>query len=166
MIRLTDGRVAFLDFGLFKSISPAVAELELGCQRATCEGRAGDLHRMMAAAGLLPRGDRLDPGELLELVRDAIWWYTSDERVRIDQRIVNHAFIQTTDPRSTHYAGARMQDVVPEHLFGRRLELLTLAVLGQLNATANWHRVAREWIYGDRPVNELGRAEAECLAGH
>jgi len=164
MIRLSDGRVAFLDFGLFKSISAEVAELELACQRAVCEGRATDLHRMMSDAGFLPRGDRLDPGELLEFVSDAIWWYTTDEEVRIDQGIVNYAFIQTTDPRSTHYATARMQDIVPEHLFGRRLELLTLAVLGQLNAAANWHRIAREWIYGDGPMTSLGRAEAEFLA--
>jgi hypothetical protein len=39
--------------------------------------------------------------------------------------------------------------------------MLTLAVLGQLHATANWHRIAREWIYGDDPVTELGRAEAD-----
>ena len=164
MIRIADGRVAFLDFGLFKTIAPAVAELELACQRATCEGRAEELHRMMSGAGFLPRGDRLDPAALLEFVRDGIWWYATDEEVRIDQTVVNRAFIQTTDPRSTHYATARHQDIVPEHLFGRRLELLTLAVLGQLGAANNWHRIAREWMYGDGPATELGRAEAAFLA--
>lgn len=163
MIRLADGRVAFLDFGLFKSISPQVADLELACQRAVTEDRAGDLHKMMSGAGFLPRGDRLDPAELLEFVRDAIWWYTTDEDIRIDQEIVNRAFIQTTDPRSTHYATARHQDIAPEHLFGRRLELLTLAVLGQLNSQNNWHSIAREWMYGDDPVTEMGKAEAEYL---
>jgi hypothetical protein len=28
-----------------------------------------------------------------------------------------------------------------------------------LRATANWHRIAREWIYGDEPATELGRQE-------
>ena len=85
--------------------------------------------------------------------------------IRIDQDLVNRAFIQTTDPRSTHYSTIRHQDIVPEHVFGRRLELLTLAVLGQIEAEANWHRIAREWIYGDDPVTELGKAETEYLAG-
>jgi hypothetical protein len=58
----------------------------------------------------------------------------------------------------------RHQDLVPEHLLGRRLELLTLAVLGRLEVEANWHRIAREWIYGDDPVTELGRQEAEFYA--
>ena len=29
-----------------------------------------------------------------------------------------------------------------------------------LRATANWHSIAREWIYGDEPATELGRQEA------
>ena len=40
------------------------------------------------------------------------------------------------------------------------MEMLTLAVLAQLRARSNWHRIAREWMYGDEPVTELGRAEA------
>ena len=41
------------------------------------------------------------------------------------------------------------------------MEMLTLAVLSQLRARANWHRIAREWMYNDPPVTELGRMEAE-----
>ena len=55
----------------------------------------------------------------------------------------------------------RHQTIQPEHLFGRRTEMLTLAVLSQLRACANWHRIAREWMYGDAPVTELGREEEE-----
>ena len=161
MVALDDGRIAFLDFGLFKTISREVAELELACQRATIDGDETELHRLMSDAGFLPRPDRIDAAELMEFVRDGIWWYTTDEAIRIDSAIVNRAFIQTTDPRSTHYSTVRHQDIVPEHLFGRRLELLTLAVLGQLEAEANWYRIATEWIYGDEPATELGRAEAE-----
>ena len=39
--------------------------------------------------------------------------------------------------------------------------MLTLAVLSQLRASANWHSIAREWMYGDAPVTELGVQEAE-----
>ena len=165
MLGLADGRIAFLDFGLFKTIDRDVAALELACKRATIDGDAAGLHRLMSDAGFLPRGDVIDAAELIEFVRDGIWWYTTDESIRIDQAIVNRAFIQTTDVRSTHFHTARHQDIVPEHLFGRRLELLTLAVLGQLEAEANWYRIACEWIYGDEPVTELGRAEAAWAAG-
>ncbi|MDQ6810990.1 MAG: AarF/ABC1/UbiB kinase family protein, partial [Actinomycetota bacterium] len=55
----------------------------------------------------------------------------------------------------------RHETLPADHLFGRRMEMLTLAVLSQLRARANWHRIAREWMYGDEPVTELGRKEAE-----
>jgi hypothetical protein len=38
--------------------------------------------------------------------------------------------------------------------------MLTLAVLGQLHATANWGAIAREWIDASPPRTELGRQEA------
>ena len=59
----------------------------------------------------------------------------------------------------------RHETLRPDHLFGRRLEMLTLAVMSQLHTKGNWHRIARRiWIYGDEPVTELGRAEAAFLA--
>jgi hypothetical protein len=43
--------------------------------------------------------------------------------------------------------------------------VLVLAVLGHLGASANWHRIAREWMYDEGPITELGRQEAEFFAG-
>jgi hypothetical protein len=70
-----------------------------------------------------------------------------------------------SDPRSRHFGKMRHETLPPDHLFGRRLEMLTLAVMSQLRARGNWHRIAREWIYGDAPVTDLGAAEAEFYAG-
>ena len=65
-----------------------------------------------------------------------------------------------SDPRSRYYAQMRHETLPPDHLFGRRTETLTLAVMGQLRARGNWHRIAREWMFGDEPQTPLGRAEA------
>ena len=161
MIHLADDRVAFLDFGLFKSVAPEVTERELACQRAVCEGDAAELHRLLAVYGFIPEPEKLDPEALMDFVVDGVYWYTQDRTIRLDQQAVSRVTLETTDPRSRHFRVMRHQDIVPEHVFGRRLELLTLAVLGQLRAEANWHRIAREWMYGDDPVTELGRLEAE-----
>jgi hypothetical protein len=58
----------------------------------------------------------------------------------------------------------RHQQLPSDHLLARRLELFTQALLGQLGAGANWHRIAREWIYGEPPVTELGALEATFAA--
>jgi predicted unusual protein kinase regulating ubiquinone biosynthesis (AarF/ABC1/UbiB family) len=159
---LADGRMAFLDFGLFKRMEPAAVELELACQRAVVEGDAKTLHRLLGESGFLPEPERVDPEHLLAFIEDAIWWYTTaDEPVALTPEIATNVMIESSDPRSSHFREMRHQDMRAEHLFGRRMEMLTLAVLSQLRARANWHRIAREWMYGDDPVTELGREEAE-----
>jgi predicted unusual protein kinase regulating ubiquinone biosynthesis (AarF/ABC1/UbiB family) len=159
---LDDGRIAFLDFGLFKRMDAEPVELELACQRAVAEGDAAKLHELLAQSGFLPDPEKVDPDNLLAFIRDAIWWYTTaDEVVELKPEIATQVMIESSDPRSTHFREMRHQDMRPEHLFGRRMEMLTLAVLSQLHARNNWHRIAREWMYGDAPVTDLGREEAE-----
>src|SRR5436190_1197905 len=157
---MEDGKVAFLDFGLFKRMEAEDVALELACQRATVEGDEQELHRLLAQSGFLPVPERVDPDVLYDYVRDSIWWYTIDEEVTLTPEIATEVMIEASDPRSSHFRQMRHQDMRPEHLFGRRMEMLTLAVLGQLRARNNWHRIAREWMYEDEPATELGRAEA------
>jgi len=161
---MEDGKVAFLDFGLFKRMEAEDVALELACQRATVEGDEQELHRLLAQSGFLPVPERVDPDVLYDYVRDSIWWYTIDEEVTLTPEIATEVMIEASDPRSSHFREMRHQDMRPEHLFGRRMEMLTLAVLGQLRARNNWHRIAREWMYEDEPVTELGRAEAAFYA--
>jgi predicted unusual protein kinase regulating ubiquinone biosynthesis (AarF/ABC1/UbiB family) len=162
---LDDGRVAFLDFGLFKRMKSEDIELELACQRAVVEDDRDTLHRLLGQAGFLPRPERVDKDELMAFIREGIWWYTEDGETELTPEIATHVLIETSDPRSSYFREMRHQDLRPEHLFGRRTEMLTLAVLAQLRAQANWHRIAREWMYGEDPVTELGRAEDEWHAG-
>ena len=63
------------------------------------------------------------------------------------------------DPRSRHWQLMRRETMPPQAMLARRMEGLTLGVLGQLEATANWHRIAREWLFGDPPSTELGALE-------
>ncbi|HXA53801.1 MAG TPA: AarF/ABC1/UbiB kinase family protein [Solirubrobacteraceae bacterium] len=161
---LADGRVAFLDFGLFKRLDPPPVELELAAQRAVIEHDAPALHALLAQSGFLPQPALVDPEELLEFIEDGIGWYTTDAVVSLTPEMATEVMIESSDPRSRHFRHMRHQDMRAEHLFGRRMEMLTLAVLSQLRATANWHRIAREWIYGDPPITELGRQEADFYA--
>ena len=101
---------------------------------------------------------------ILSQFDDLTWWYTRDEEVALTPEIATEVFIEMGDMRSKHFQQMRHETLPPDHLFGRRLETLTLAVMSQLRARGNWHRTAREWIYGDPPTTELGRQEAEFYA--
>jgi predicted unusual protein kinase regulating ubiquinone biosynthesis (AarF/ABC1/UbiB family) len=160
-----DGTVAFLDFGLFKVMPAELIEIELECQRAGHEGDGERLHEIFSRTGFLREPDRFRPDKLLAQFLDATWWYVLDEEVHLSPEIATEVMIEMSDPRSSHFGQMRHETLPADHLFGRRVELLTLAVLSQLGATANWHRIAREWMYGDRPVTELGHAEAAFYEG-
>jgi predicted unusual protein kinase regulating ubiquinone biosynthesis (AarF/ABC1/UbiB family) len=158
---LADGRVAFLDFGLFKRMAAEDVEHELAAQRAATEDDAQAVHDLLARLGFLPQPEKVRPEALMSYVRDSIGWYTTDEEVQITPELATRVLIESSDVRSSHWREMRHQDMRPEHLFGRRMEMLTLAVLGQLRARANWHRIAREWMYGEPAVTQLGRLEEE-----
>jgi predicted unusual protein kinase regulating ubiquinone biosynthesis (AarF/ABC1/UbiB family) len=165
LLRLPGGKVAFLDFGLFKQMEREPIELELACMRAIAENDEAELHRLLATNGFLPDPARVDPTELMAYCVDASWWYTrADHDVQLTSELAAKAMLETADPRSSHFRTMRHQDVKPEHLLGRRLGVLVLAVLGHLRASANWHRIAREWMYGEAPVTELGRQETQFFA--
>lgn len=163
-ILMDDGRMAFLDFGLFKTIPKEVAEFELEAQRLATERRASELVAHMHKHGWIGDPSYYPEEKALAMVDDMTWWYTHDKEIALKPEIATEVLIQMSDPRSRHFATMRHETLPPDHLFGRRLEVLTLAVISQLRAKANWHRIAREWMYGDAPVTELGRQEAEFLA--
>jgi predicted unusual protein kinase regulating ubiquinone biosynthesis (AarF/ABC1/UbiB family) len=161
---MDDGRVAFLDFGLFKVMPRDLLEIELACQRAGHEGDGEELKRIWTETGFLKHPENFRPDKLLAQFRDATWWYVLDEDIELVPEIATQVMIDMSDPRSQHFGQMRHETLPADHLFGRRVEMLTLAVLSQLRTHANFHRIAREWIYGDEPVTELGREEATFYA--
>ena len=162
---LEDGRMAFLDFGLFKRISAGAAERELEIQRFGVEGRGEDMIERMRAAGMLPDSSRATPDSVLDQFRRYTWWYTADEIVELDPGAATRIVLDFSDPLHDAFHEVRRETLPAEHVFGRRLEMMTLAVMSQLRPRGNWYRIAREWLYDDRPRTELGRLEAAYYAG-
>ena len=86
-------------------------------------------------------------------------WYMEDGEVQITPERVMKMIEVTSDPRSDFFDLVRRESLPADELMGRRMETGLLAVLGQLRATANWHRIMREWVYADPPSTVLGEAE-------
>src|SRR3954467_14863234 len=160
-----DGTVAFLDFGLFKVMPKELIDIELACQRAGHEGDGELLKQIWTETGFLAEPDRFRPDKLLAQFLDATWWYVLDEDIQLEPEIATQVMIEMSDPRSSHFGQMRHETLPADHLFGRRVEMLTLAVLSQLRCHLNFHRIARAWIYGDEPVTDLGRDETAFYAG-
>ncbi|MGY1894236.1 ABC1 kinase family protein [Nocardia gipuzkoensis] len=159
-----DGRVGFLDFGLFNRMDPEHVQFELVCLRAAAEERAEDLRELMIQRGVIDSPQEIGAEECLEYVLAASEWCLVDEELTITPELASGAFLLAVDPRASEFTGMKQQNLPPEHLFSRRADFLTFGMLGQLGCTANWHRISREWLYDEPPVTELGRAHHAWLA--
>jgi predicted unusual protein kinase regulating ubiquinone biosynthesis (AarF/ABC1/UbiB family) len=157
---LDDGRVAFLDFGMVKKLDRGQVDDEIEAIRCGMEGDAEGLHAAFAREGYLdPADPLLTPDAVLAHFRDVTDWYVEDRELRMDPAYVRQILIDFGDPRSKHWTLMRHMTVPPHVILARRMEALTVGVLGKLEATANWHRIAREWLFGDPPSTPLGEAE-------
>ncbi len=158
---LDDGRMAFFDFGLFKRMPPGTVELEIAVARAIIEGDSETIMRLGTEVGFFRDPDKFNPDRVLAHFRAATSWYTCDREVELTPEYATQVLIDMSDPRSEYFGYLRHESAPPDHIFGRRMEVLTLAVIAQLHARGNFHRIAREWFYDDAPATELGRQEAE-----
>ncbi|WP_249010978.1 AarF/ABC1/UbiB kinase family protein [Conexibacter sp. DBS9H8] len=158
---LDDGRMAFFDFGLFKSMPAAAVEAEIAVHRAIIEGDAERVLALGTEVGIFSDPSRFDPERVLAQLRDASHWYTVDAgEIEITRELTTRVVIDVSDPRSEYFSQMRHENAPPDHIFAARMEVMCLAVLSQLRARGNFHRIAREWFYSDPPATELGALEA------
>jgi predicted unusual protein kinase regulating ubiquinone biosynthesis (AarF/ABC1/UbiB family) len=165
-ILMGDGRVAFIDFGMTKKLDQEQIVLE---QRAFDAASRDDPEEFRAALhdlGFVKNPSKLDAERLLDHMRVVGGWFVMEDReLEITPRRVMKIIEATNDPRSEYYDLMRRESIPADELMGRRMEIGVVAVLGQLRAKRNWHRIAREWIYADPPATELGEQEWEYFEG-
>ena len=158
---LDDGRVAFLDFGFFKTLSnDEVAQL-MASTRATYEGDAQALFDVISGLGALPPDPALaEP--FLESYQAIFGWLLVDRSSTVDGSATGAMMRAYTKMRSTGQFESLM--LPAEHFVMMRAVMLLIGLLGQLRATGTWLDVAREWLLGEEPATELGRIEAEFFS--
>ncbi len=165
-LRLADGRVAFLDFGMTKRLDLEQIQLEVEVVKARMDGDPERLRQSLHDLGFIKNPQRIDAERLMEHVDAIGGWYWQDTDREITAEYVMGVISAVSDPRSDFYSLMRRENVPANELMGRRMEIGVLAVLGQLRARRNWHRIGREWWFGDEPSTELGRQEWEFWGRH
>ena len=159
---LDDGRVAFLDFGFFKTLTDEEVAQLIASTRATYEDDAQALFDVIAGLGALPPDPRLaEP--FLENYQAIFGWLLVDEEVTVDGSVTGAMMRSYTNMRSlTEFKSLTLP---AEHFVLMRAVMLLIGLLGQLQATGRWLDVAREWLLAEEPATELGELEAQYFSG-
>ncbi len=158
---MEDGRVAFLDFGMTKKLDREQIVLEQRAFDAASRDDPEGFREALHDLGFIKKPSKLDAERLLEHMGAVGGWYIEDREIEITARRVMKIIESTNDPRSEYFDLMRRESIPADELMGRRMEIGVVAVLGQLRAKRNWHRIMREWVYGDEPSTALGEQEWE-----
>ncbi len=161
------GQVTFLDFGLVKHYTEEDVDqlMELADVMVVHPDKA-------KARKAAERADYYPPGA--PVTDDEIWDYaiTFWEMVRFDEpfrftpeyasEIVRRVFLG----RATHTGAVKWANMPARWVVLQRINVGLYAILGRLQAEANWRRIAEEiWPLTDAPPStEFGRREADWWA--
>lgn len=157
--------MAFLDFGNTTRVSDDWMRLSRLVLQAMMRGDRDDLAQRLDGLGYVRDLERIDRELLLKQTLAICDWYLYDRELRIDPDYVAAVVAALIDPRALEGSLrlVRQIKVPPEEIWLRRMETSVLAVLGQLRASRNWHRIMLESMGGE-PATDLGRQEADFWA--
>ena len=164
---MDDGRVAFIDFGMNKKIPRDLIEKERTWLKAVIERDPERLRELLADLGYFDPANEKVTGEWLLDHAWALggWWLEDRGEFTVTRELVTAVMTDAADPRSEYWELMKHETVPPDFVMAQRMVGLVFAVCAQLEATANWHRISREFIYGDAPETPLGEAEAKFFDG-
>jgi predicted unusual protein kinase regulating ubiquinone biosynthesis (AarF/ABC1/UbiB family) len=160
---MEDGRIAFLDFGLAAELDLTLRPDQIGAFLALRDGDADRLFDHTAAMGYMTRPDRIDPELLLEYAEFSLAPLAHDRDYTFHREFIAQRTAAMLDPRNHWWRFIRQLNLPRWAVLMYRLELGLFAVLAQLRATANWHRMTMEFYGAGEPSTELGKMEAKWL---
>jgi hypothetical protein len=154
--------VTFLDFGLVKRLSDqsrddTIASVVL----ATIEPDPPALAELCERMGYFTPGNPLSPDLILEFSA-LLWGHTAEDRPFTITSAWATDVVRTFLLKGDRFRSLDKYGGLPvDSIILQRITVGLLAVLGRLNATANWHRITRELWLGDDPATPLGDAEQQ-----
>jgi hypothetical protein len=155
-ILMADDRVAALDYGSCKRVAPDRLAAQTRFCLAASAGDAVAARQGLIDLGYLRPDTKVSAERALESALAASWWIHTDREVTIDAAVVRSALAAMSDPRAGHWDLIRAGSLPAVDVLFFRLDMSVASILGQLEATRNWHRIAMEYWRGDPPATEIG----------
>jgi predicted unusual protein kinase regulating ubiquinone biosynthesis (AarF/ABC1/UbiB family) len=162
-----DGRVTFLDSGLVKRFAPSELQVFSDMVEAMSVSRdTARYRRIVEDIGLLRDDPTLTDDEVAEYFGHFYDAVAEPGPFTITSEWASALVRRVFDQSGEHAAVQRAANVPPSFVIIQRINLGLYAILGELEATADWRAISEElWPFVDGPpATPMGEAEAEWLA--
>ena len=165
VLRASDGRLAFIDFGMLRQLPRDYMELESEVFRALVSEDPARVRAIMQRLGYLPEGWAF-PDELLyrHMRTTAAWMLDVEQPFRLDGRIGYEMMEELTAIGPEWQRMVRSFSLPREALLLRRMENMVFSVCADLRAACDWRALGDELRGGLPPRTELGIEHAAGLA--
>lgn len=162
-VLMEDGRMAFFDFGLACSLEPTMAPHLLGGFIALREGHVDAFFEHAVAMRFVTRPEKTDPQKFFDWARLSLAPIAEDREYTFTREFIAQRTAAMLDPRNEWWDFLRRLNLPRWAILQYRLELGLFAVLAQLEASGNWHRITMEFYGAEEPSTTLGKAEWDWL---
>ncbi len=161
------GRVTFLDFGLVKHFTQPEIEIFGDMIRAlVMDGDTARYRSIIERIGLLKPGTPVSDDQVYDYFSHFYEFVLHDAEVTITPQWSTDAVSRYFDPTGPYGPIIKAANLPASFVIIQRINLGLMAILGDLEATANFRGIADElwpWVDGP-PSTEMGKAEADWLA--
>ena len=155
-IFMDDGRVCFLDFGLVKRLEPAERDLVRAPGLAILHSDPDELETSLRRLKVIPEGTSVDRTRLWEFFRMMLRPIVDDAPFTYTRKMVGDTFRAVALPDSAYRDIQELLEFPAMLAMWQRYQFGTSAVLGHLEAEANWHRIAAEDLLDGPPSTPIG----------
>lgn len=162
---MDDGRMAFFDFGLACELEPTVGPHMLGGLLALRDGDVDAFFEHALAMRYVTRPRQTDAQRFFDWARISLAPIADDREYTFTRDFIAERTAAMLDPRNQWWSFLRHLNLPRWALLQYRLELGLFAVLAQLGATGNWHKITMEFYGGCEPSTDLGWAEWKWREG-
>jgi predicted unusual protein kinase regulating ubiquinone biosynthesis (AarF/ABC1/UbiB family) len=161
------GQVTFLDFGLCKRFDKAEVQVFSEMVQAMVLDR--DIARFRSVVeevGLLAPGLPFTDDQVEDYFGHFYDFIKESKTLTMTEEFASETVRRMFDAGGAHAEITKAANVPPSFVIIQRINLGLYALLGRLEATANWREIAEElWPFVDGPPStDLGRAEQAWLA--
>ncbi len=154
-----DGRVVFLDFGCVKRFGADMAGVWARLVGCHFQGDRAGFRAHAVSLGFIKESTAIDADQLYEYFQFFYEPFRFDREFSFSREYIAASFKQVFAPEGRFSGMSKRMAMPGDFVFVNRIQWGVFSILGQLGAQRNFHRIHREYLWGEPPATVLGEED-------